>query len=553
MGGGIRSDEERPAKAVSENGLGLSERLSHWLVVVAVALAAFGYGLVFHDQGIVMGEEGLILAEAEAILSGKVLYRDIDGFVAPGIWYLTALVFGVAGADLNATRLVMVLLFSATAVLVFSLCRQVTSLRYSLMGVVGLFALKALSFPLGNFIFYTEFTLFFSLLSLYALVRMSLEPQTRWLVLAGLSASFALLFKQNIGGFTVLLVAGFVLLRHRTWRSVLYTALAPAFLFFGVFLAFFVEGAIPSLYHALVIVPFSGFYPNFSTPYLPALSLTSSVADMFVYLPALFSEEFLFRKPGPLGGPMYLGARGISIAIYLIPFAVTFAVITRTWRRGHLSEVEVLLLLGGFTTFVSAFPRSDFPHVAQGVTGFVPLLVLLIYSARGRSWLQRAFAVCLAVVVVFCVILVAGIPYDHELHSSKARVQVSEDTHRITSSTLEWIEEMVPPEDKISVIPANPMYYFLASRPIPNRYTIMMAHNVGIDGGEAAIQALDEGGVDWIVYSDLYFPGFQPLEVYAPKLHGHLESEFERVRPLPSSDPPGTRLLRRKPRASPAG
>lgn len=517
----------------------------HWLLVAAVGLAAFGYALIFQDLGIVLNEEGQILAEAQAILSGKVLYRDIDGFVAPGVWYLTALVFKIAGADLNATRFLMVLLFSATAVLMLSLCLQFASRGYALCAVVALFALKVLSFPLGSFVFYTEFSLFFSLMTIHALVRRSRGSNEGWLLVAGLAASLALLFKQNIGGVAVLVVAVFVLVGHRRWQAIAWAALAPALLLTGTLLAFIWVGAGPSIYNSLLVVPITGFYTHFSTPYLGAFAWTDNLGELFLYLPALYSEEFLFSKTKSFGDVAYLLARTVSLGIYLLPLIVTAALSIRIIRRRHIQDVEILLLLGGFTTFVGAFPRSDFPHVVQGVVGFIPLATYLAYSARSQKLFPALCGTSLAAMTGFCAMLIAGIPYHHEFVHSRANLQLAEGTHRIVSKTLRWLDEVVPREERVSIIPANSMFYFLADRSIPNRHTLMLAHNVGMDGGERAAQVLDEGGVNWILYSDIQFPGVQSLESYAPILHEHLRANFERVRPGPGSGPSSTELLHR--------
>ncbi len=525
---------------------GRSEGWGHWLLVAAVGLAAFAYGLIFKDLGIVLNEEGQILAEAQAILAGKVLYRDIDGFVAPGVWYLTAGVLKIAGADLNATRFLMVLLFSATAVLMFSLCLQFASRGYALGAVIVLFALKALSFPLGNFVFYTEFSLFFALMTIYALVRRGGDSADKWLLVAGLSASLALLFKQNIGGAAVLVVAAYVLARHRRWEAIAWAALAPALLLVGTLLAFIWVGAGPSIFDSLLVVPLTGFYTHFSTPYLGAFAWTDNLGELFLYLPALYSEEFLFRKTESLEDVAYLLARAVSLGVYLAPLILTTVVAVRTVRRRRIEDTEILLLLGGLTTFVGAFPRSDFPHVVQGLVGFIPLAAYLAYSTRSQKWVPILCGTSLAAVSGFCAMLIAGIPYDHEFVHSRARLELAEGTHRIVSTTLGWLDEVVPREEKVSIIPANPMFYFLADRPIPTRYTLMLAHNVGMDGGGQAAKALDEGGVEWIVYSDIRFPGVPSLESYAPILHGYLRTHFERVLPVQGSDPSGTELLHRK-------
>ena len=163
--------EPEAADSSEVGGTALLPRSRDRILLAASVLGAFLCGLALHDKGIVLGEEGQILAEAEAILRGKVLYRDIDAFVAPGVWYLGALIFKIAGTDLNATRWAMVLLSMATAALIYLFSRQVSSPAYAFGSVLFFFALRVFSFPLGNFLFYTEFSLFFGLAATYGLLR----------------------------------------------------------------------------------------------------------------------------------------------------------------------------------------------------------------------------------------------------------------------------------------------------------------------------------------------------------------------------------------------
>ena len=134
------------------------------LLFVVLSVSIF-YSLIFYQKGIVMIEEGQILSEAERICKGEVLYRDIDGFVSPGVWYTVAFIFKLFGQSLNLTRWVMVVLFSLTAGLLYAISSHFISSWKALVPVFLLLMHKALAFPIGNFINYNEFAIFFGFLS----------------------------------------------------------------------------------------------------------------------------------------------------------------------------------------------------------------------------------------------------------------------------------------------------------------------------------------------------------------------------------------------------
>lgn len=57
---------------------------SHGLALVGcAAVAAFAYSVC--RRAIVISDEGYLLSQVVDMLAGKVLYRDMDAFVSPGI------------------------------------------------------------------------------------------------------------------------------------------------------------------------------------------------------------------------------------------------------------------------------------------------------------------------------------------------------------------------------------------------------------------------------------------------------------------------------------
>lgn len=494
-------------------------------VVVAVA---FVYALGFHDKGLVMGEEGQILTEAEGILSGKVLYRDIDGYVAPGVWYLTALVLAVGGHTVNATRVAMAALFALQVGVVFALTERAASRRAAFAAAGGLLLLKVLAFPLGVFIWYTDFAVFFGLVAVWALFLHEQEGAPRWLVFAGAAAALSVVFKQNIGGYVWIALTAFLLVHHRTRRALALFQAPVAVIGLATLAYFGAAGALPELLRGLLYVPFAGFYETGRMSYLTAFKPGPlDPMEAYHYLPVLFWEErFLHPGSGAVLAPV---ARAIGIGMYAAPIAVTAVALLRLRRRRPLEREALLLLLGAGAIFLGSFPRADFVHVAQTLVGFVPLAAWLAARAAWRRALWIGLAPAAAVVAAFCVAVVWQLPYDHRLDLPKARVWVSEPFFRSVTETLTWLEEEVPPDAPVAFVPASPMYHFLTDRPVPHRYTVMMQPNIGFDGGADVARALQESGVRYVVYGQLELPGLIPFEDYAPALLDYLEANFSPV------------------------
>lgn len=476
------------------------------LSLAAVVAAAFLYALGFHDLGLVSNEEGLVLAEAEAILAGKVMYRDIDGFVAPGVQYLTALIFLVAGHSLNATRVVMAALFALTTALIWAITDRVASRRAAWLSFVAMLALKVLTFPLGNFIFYTEFAIFFALISLLGLLAFEGRGRTGGLLTAGLAVALTALFKQNIGAMLWISSLLYLLAFHRQGR-VFALFLAPGIVLGASVLGYFAfTGALPALLRALVVVPFTDFYETASISYFGAFAPRAlEPLETYLYWPSLFWEErFTDRGWGASWVPV---ARGVALLVYVAPIALVAALLLGTWRRERVEPSELLLVLTALAIYWSAFPRSDFGHVAQTLPGFLPLGARVLQQRR-RRWLLAVVATPVAVVVgLFCVTLALRIPYSQRLDHPKARVRLSPPIHAAVTETLAWMDQAIPPDGRVAIIPASPIYYFLGDRPIPHRYAVLLSPNIAFDRGEKAAQLMEERGVDYVVLGRVETPG----------------------------------------------
>jgi hypothetical protein len=514
-------------------------------IAAAVVAAAVAYAWLFHDKGIVMSEEGQILAEGEAILNGRVLYRDIDSFVAPGVWYLAALILGIAGPSLNATRLVMVGLFAATALVVYLLCEHVSSRRIALVAVVLLFVQKALAFPLGAFLFYTEFALFFAMGTVYALMLATERGDRRWALLAGVCLALCGLFKQNIGAVNLLASASYLALFERRRDLIALVLGVPITGGLAVLAAFAAAGALPELFDGLVRTPFTGFASNFSIPYAGALSSTNEFQRVFYYSPALFVEEFVLGDQRNARGLLEPWVHGLAVVLYLVPLLVAVVSLTHVALRRPDGRIRVLLWVGALATFGSAFPRSDFPHVVQGLVGFLPIgLYELGLLSSGRGLRATGYAV-VALLVGFAAALVVHMPHQEHFEHPRARLWLSPGTLRTLSGGLDCIEESVPSGDRLAIIPTDAMYYFLAGIEPPLRFTIVLSHNVGSDGGRAAADQIERAEIDWVLFTEIRMPGIAPLEEFAPALSELLRTRFEVARSV-GDGRGGPVLLRRR-------
>jgi hypothetical protein len=505
--------------------------------------AALLLGLWLHDKGVIIAEEGMILAEAEELRSGQELYRDIPSVVMPGAWYAAVLTFELFGSDLDATRVVVAVLFALTAGVVYAIVRSFAGPGLACAAVAGLLVQRGLAFPLGTFFFYTEFAISFALATVLCLLRFEhrREPDAGagWLAAAGVCLVLSGLFKQNVGAAIALGTLAWAAFRARRPRQ-LAALLGPALLVAAaVCLYFAAQGALVPMLRSVVLLPFTAFYEPARVPYLPGLSFVTGTEAKYLYLPALYNEEFLFppRRFSRMLTPFVDAA---SIAVYALPFVLLAGVAFQALRR-RLDATAALVTLAALAPFVSAFPRSDFGHVAQAIVGFAPLAAFAAHAWH-RAW-RVAGATLLAALAVLSGFLLWKLPYDQRFENPRAEVWLSPGAHRNLTAVLDGLGRL-PPDAPVVILPTGGLYHFLSGRSVPQHFTEVIPHNVAHDGGAGLAAELDALGVRHVVWLSGRAAGHPPIQDYAPALLDWLETGFE-YRPL---DPrvPGIRLYERR-------
>ena len=505
------------------------DRRAKLVAATGLLVANLLLGLELRDKGLVMTEEGVVLTEASALLQGAVLYRDIDAWVTPGVWYLTAVVFKLAGPSLDATRWVMLLLSLLTTAVVFAITTGVSSWRWGLLAGGLVLVQRILAFPAGSFIWYTEFAILFALLVAWCLLRYGRDRRTRWLVLTGVCVASSFLFKQNIGvalaGATGLLLLAY----HRGPKELGIVmgcgaaVVAPSVAYFAL------AGAMPDMIRGLFYTPFSGYQGGFTLSYLPPLMLRPlSGTELYHYLPALFSQH-LFESGAPGFVEHFLPlVRGAGALLYLLPILIALVLALRLARRQTIAREEVILGGVALVIFFTVYPRPDFLHVAQGAVGFFPLCGCLLQRARSSLVKVLALAAMLVVTGV-SVLLLARASFPARLDHPRAHVSLSATQHSTVTRTLEWMSREIPSDVAVMVAPYGAMYYFLSGRHAPHRYTLTMAPNIAFDGGRDAVEQTKAADVRFVVYLRRRFPGAPSLREHGPALYDYLEGEFEVV------------------------
>jgi len=519
------------------------------LAVFAIALA---YAMFFHDKGVVMNEEGQILAEAEAVHAGRLLYRDVDCFVSPGVWYVTAGIFELFGTSVNATRVAMAVLFAATTLVVFRIGLALATPGPALFGAGLMLLHKLLVWPGGNFIFYTEFAVFGALLTLWALVVFERSGRLATLAAAGLALGACALFKQNLGLVLGAVCGLWLLVFRRSARTLACFAAPAAASVLLMVAAFAAQGALADLWHGLVVEPLTGFGEHASFAPLPVHRLASlSALERIVYLPGLFGEIVFGGAAPRTRGPFVLVAKAVALLVYALPLWLGGALLLRALRRGRLLASEGLLLAAGVAGSSLAHPRPDFLHVCQGLVLWIPAIVGLLATAP-RARRLPAYAVT-AGVAAFCGALLLQLPYTSRLETPRARLALPPAQQAGIEQVLDWMQANVPAGEPVAVFPHGAMYYFLLERPVPGRFAVTLPPQIAGDRGRAAAQGFEAAGTGTLIWLRHGYPGLSDFEIYGAELAAWARRHFEIawVQPAPHGLGDQLWILRRRPAPAP--
>ncbi len=166
------------------------------------------------SRSLTMADEGYMLLQALDLANGKILYRDMDAFVTPGMWFLLAAVFKLFEPSVIVSRLPVVIGYVVLIGLAYRIPTYIGGWRAGLAGVAVMMMTTVWAFPAWTFAFYSPFSVLFALAGLERLLAFHTSSARRDLLLASLLFGLSVLFKQNYGALA-LIGAGLSLIAFR--------------------------------------------------------------------------------------------------------------------------------------------------------------------------------------------------------------------------------------------------------------------------------------------------------------------------------------------------
>ncbi len=493
-------------------------------VMVFVLLAAFALPLrgLLRYQGPPM-EEGFMLVFPQEVLRGSVPNRDFLHLYGPGSLWVLAGAFKAFGTSLATERFIGLLQHAG---IVFGVVAIARPWGRKVALACGLASLVIVLPPIGLTALAWNGAVALAVWSIWTASRSGDSPTDRQLVVAGLLAGLALLYRPDL-----VLALGLGLLAA-LWRPTV-ARLRPLILggVIGLlpFLAHLFRAGPRSIVKGMFIEPVFRLRPGRSLPVPPSFS----------ELDGWLQKAAGLRTLGwPLPAPT--SAQQVAIWFWLVPASALFVCAVGIWavrRDPSSTRARMLRAIGWFGVgmLTQAAQRPDTAHFAW--VSCVPLALVpvavaeLVAGRRWPSWPRTAVALAPVALIVLAVIPhytvrtyvdlsgqsfgrnVFGYPVNRD---GRNFYYGSPEAAAAANALIADLDQRAQPGQRLFVGPvdlrqtpySDAFFYFLYPELIPGTFYIEM--DPGIANAPGSKLAGDVASSDWLIQSNVWTGWTEP-------------------------------------------
>lgn len=410
--------------------------------------------------GIDFGDEGFLAYGAVRVLGGELPHRDFVSLQPPLSFYTVALAFKLFGTSLVTLRAMGLSIFLLIALVLYAIARGLTT---SLLALAAGAAASVLGLPLFNFVPFAVWqgiaaTLLAALLYLRALTKNN-APLA---FLAGTATAVSLLLRHDQAVYFSMSIFALSILYPRATDGLSRAKVARLFfLWLGGFIFALLPlawwwwgaGALPEMWRQLVQFPILVYGKTSGLP-LPSIARQPTGKDT-----------------------------AAALLFYFPPLVVSVAAICFLHRvgRGRLARNEAMLgflLVWSALFYLQALTRSDLNHL---LITLPPVFLLSAFCGQifldvlgQRAALRSIAAVAAAAGVAGFLWLVRpailpGPARSTQLLGLRSGGVYLENGQWLTDFVT-GVQNHVPPDRSVLVLPYQPMLYFLCERRNPTRW-----------------------------------------------------------------------------------
>ena len=483
---------------------------------------------------------------SEAVLNGLVPYKDITMIYFPLSYYINAFVFRLFGVSFNS-----LIIFAACFCTFFMIIYYLTAkefLNRKIAIILSVFVILSCVFCLHDSNLYTSpyaFSRVYGIIGgvscLFFLLKLFDTDNIKYGYLAALSASFSVSNRIEFVPVIVVLFLGFILYKRLKITEYI-KLLLISMLFPFLTILFLVVGGVTysDILSAIdFFIKFSstqtmktylatcGVTPSFPAEYiikgLPPLIITTLLCLLYCFLDKKYKNKIILPLMLIIAIPVCYFMRNtayywIELPLLTILFAIVFF-------KDIIKDKKMLLLLIAVMIF-SQRSLFQLDLLKQGVYAF-PLLIILSLTII-KDYISRYIPkIPVEKFIIFFFIVLIGaysiqqavrIKYvRYPLKTDKGTLYMTPGLVKIYGNTIKYIENNIPENVKLIVLPEGLMFNFITDRKTDMNCFIMDAPYYFAYGEKKALELIKNADFDYIIIADgftLVLYGFDSL--YAP-------------------------------------
>jgi hypothetical protein len=519
-----------------------------------VAAAVLAVSLPLLDRGVVSIDEGQVANFAQRIAGGEVLYRDMYTGIAPGIYYLTAALFSVFGADLIVTRWAALALNLLTALCLWRLSLGVVRRGWALLPPLAFCLIVVWGYPVGTMFAYSALSLLCALAAILFLLRYLETSRALDAVAVGALLAASALSKQNYGVLAAAAVLygvidGWAVERpKRRLFAMLAPIVATGATVTAIVLAYFAAtGALPMMLRYTAGTILESQLASLNQPIPPILGPHPAADNRFVFLytPGVLFN-YLLRGELLLGHSVSPFVRSLAIrlayggALGVLVVAPLVVAIDRLDTTPTGRSKRRIIVVAGALLFLGIFPSAVWSHLIAILPALLPSAAIVAQAAydalstRSRALARLSLALGGALVVVLLVVSTAVVRdlrrwNSERLRAAGATLLVTAEQKALYDAAVDYLQTCAPPGEPVFVAPDQPLLYFLAGRPNATPYAMLLPGDIDQD---LLISRMEASHTRCGILNPRMYLHFGELHDLFPRVADYFDDRFERVREI---------------------